>query len=67
MTPIQDLGNVFTPDRTDWGRMQAIHDTYKKLTFNDTASSFLGKIGITDPKLQQLFVTEIGTLVETEK
>ena len=67
MTPLKDISNSLTPDRTDWGRMQAIHDTYKKLTLTDTASSFLGKIGITDLKLQDLFIKEIGTLIETEK
>lgn len=67
MTPLQDLGNSFTPNRTDWGRMQAIHDTYKKLSLADTSDSFLSKIGVKDPKLQKLFLEEIVALVKTEK
>lgn len=67
MTPLQDIANSLTPDRTDWGRMQAIHDTYKKLTLEDNASSFLWKIWVTDPKLKDLFVSEIVSLVKNEK
>mgnify|MGYP000066526226 CR=1 FL=1 len=61
-TPLTDLANAFTPDRVDYGRMQAVYDTYKKIAPEDSLSSFLGKIGITDERLKNLIGSEINNL-----
>ncbi len=60
--PLEWIISSLEGDGVKYERVQSLHDVYKKMKPEDTFSSFMGKIGVTDPTLVQAIMADMQQL-----
>jgi hypothetical protein len=60
--PLENISTFFDGDGIKYERVQSLHDVYRKMKPEDTFSSFMGKIGITDPTIVQTIMADMQQL-----